>query len=449
MDPRGDEGTSGKGIVRKARRALPWLLAALVLVSAIGVQRSLSARQSGSPGAGQSAPGDPAPAGAIHALARLEPASGLVIVGARPGARIDRIPAAQGDLVKPGQVLAILEGHDQALAQLALAEAQKQRAEHQRPLQKQKLALEREQFDRLQTAKLESAQRVFGSKQRWSEIEALYKQLVATRTCRAKDRLDIMLRYYQAETENLRGELEVKSFEIAQKLVPDQRKLEDQELGDKGPDIDLLDRQIDLARTGLVPDRGEGADRRAGSSRSSPTRERSPAARCSSWATSRSWWRPPRSTRPTSPGSRSATRDGPGPRSDRDRQGHPDRLGRGQEQLVSLDPRALQDRRVVKVTISLDDPELARTVGEHGGGRCDQAVRGGRGGGVAGDDRRLIGGIGTFAMPRAWRKAAGEGDRAQRGGHLVSTSNSTPGAPERGPRRPADRWRRSRAWRSR
>ena len=32
----------------------------------------------------------------------------------------------------------------------------------------------------------------------------------------------------------------------------------------------------------------------------------------------------------------------------------------GKNQLVSLDPRALQDRRVVKVTISLDDPEPAR-----------------------------------------------------------------------------------------
>jgi HlyD family secretion protein len=31
----------------------------------------------------------------------------------------------------------------------------------------------------------------------------------------------------------------------------------------------------------------------------------------------------------------------------------------GKNQLISLDPRALQDRRVVKVTISLDDPGRA------------------------------------------------------------------------------------------
>jgi len=360
MDPRGDEGTSGKGIVRQARRAVPWLLPALVLVAAIDIQRSLSARQSGSPGAGQSAPGDPAPAGAIHALARLEPASGLVVVGARPGARIDRIMAAQGDLVKPGQVLAILEGHDQALAQLALAEAQKQRGEHQRSLQKQKLALEREQFDRLQKAKLQSAQRVFGSKQRWSEIESLYKQLAADKNLPARDRLDIMIRYYQAETENLRGELEVKSFEIAQTIVPDQRKLEDRELGDKGPDIDLLDRQIDLARTALsqtevkAPIGGRALEilAHAGEVSSGPLLELGDLSVMV--ATAEVY----QADVPRLKVGDAATVQV----LDRTVTGKVSRIGSvvGKNQLVSLDPRALQDRRVVKVTIGLEAPELAR-----------------------------------------------------------------------------------------
>ena len=286
---------------------LPWLLPVLVLLSAIGIQRSLSARQDASQDAGQSAPGDPASAGAVHALARLEPASGLIIVGARPGARIERIQVAQGDLVTPGQVLAILEGHDQAQAQLALAEAQKQRGEHQRSVQKRKFALEREQFDKLQAAKLQSAQRVFGSKQRWSQIEALYKQLADDKNLPARDRFDIMLRYYQAENENLRGELEIKGFEIAQQLVPQQRELEDQELGDRSPDIDLLDRQIDLARTALSqtevksPIGGRILEvlAHAGEVSSGPLLELGDLS---------VMWRPPRSTRPTSPGSRSATR---------------------------------------------------------------------------------------------------------------------------------------------
>ena len=184
----------------------------------------------------------------MHALARLEPASGLIIVGARPGARIERIEVGPADSVTPGQVLAILEGHDQAWAQLALAEAQKTRAMHQRSVQKQKLALEREQFDKLQKSKLESAMRVFSSKQRFDEITKLYKELQPI--LQSKDRFDLELRYFEVETQGLRGELEIKSYQIAQELAPRQRKLEDEELGEKGPDLDLLDRQTDLARTG-------------------------------------------------------------------------------------------------------------------------------------------------------------------------------------------------------
>src|SRR5947209_4723331 len=124
MDPRVGETASGEGIAGGARRTLPWLIPALVILSAIGILPNLSARQGNGPGSSQPSPGDPAPTGAIHALARLEPASGLIVVGARPGTRVERIQVAQGDLVTPGQVLAVLEGHDQGQAQLALAEGQ-------------------------------------------------------------------------------------------------------------------------------------------------------------------------------------------------------------------------------------------------------------------------------------------------------------------------------------
>ena len=174
----------------------------------------------GSGGQPSRATGEP---GDVHALARLEPASGLIIVGARPGARIERIEIGPADSVTPGQVLAILEGHDQARAQLALAEAQKTRALHQRSVQKQKLALEREQFDKLQKSKLESAMRVFSSRQRFDEITKLYKELQPT--LQGKDRFDLELRYFEAETQSLRDELEIKSYQIAQELAPRQREL--------------------------------------------------------------------------------------------------------------------------------------------------------------------------------------------------------------------------------
>ena len=221
--------------------------------------------------------GNQTPAGDVHALARLEPASGLILVGARPGARIERIPVGQGDKVAPGQLLAVLEGHDQALAQVALAEAQKARAIHQRELQKQKLALEREQFDKLQKARLESAGRVLSSKALFDEITTRYKEILPT--VQGKERFDLELKYLGAENQNLKDTLEVRSVQIAQELAPRQRKLEDEELGDKSPDLDVLDRQIELARAGVAQTEVH-APARGRCSRFWPTPARSAAAPC-------------------------------------------------------------------------------------------------------------------------------------------------------------------------
>ena len=146
-------------------RSNAWIWTAIALLClCVWVNHRVTARQSD--GAGGESQGSKAAieTGDVHALARLEPAAGLIIVGARPGARIEQIEVGAGDTVKPGQVLVILEGHEQARAQLAVAEAQKTRAIHQRSVRKQKLGLEREQFDKVQKAKLESAMRVFSSK---------------------------------------------------------------------------------------------------------------------------------------------------------------------------------------------------------------------------------------------------------------------------------------------
>src|SRR4051794_28362766 len=97
---------------------------------------------------------------AVHALARLEPAAGLLNVGARPGARIESIRVREGDAVRAGDLLAILEGHSQAKTQVALAEAQKKNADHQRSLQRSRLALQREAEDRLKGPRLDSAKRM-------------------------------------------------------------------------------------------------------------------------------------------------------------------------------------------------------------------------------------------------------------------------------------------------
>lgn len=359
MDSRPREAGDGGGSATMIHRSIPWLAAALVLAFAIGLQRGLSARQDAGRVAGQPSAADSSE-GAVHALARLEPATGLILLGARPGARIEKVLVARGDLATPGQTLAILEGHDQAQAQLALAEAQKRRAVHQRSVQKQKLALERKQFDKIQGAKLLSARRVFGSKQRWGEIDALYKQISEDKNLPSKDRLDVMLRYFQAENENLRGELEIKQYETAQELTKDQRELEDSELGDKGPDVDLLDRQIDLARAGLsqtevrAPVGGRILEllAHAGEVSSGPFLEMGDLSVMV--ATAEVY----QADVPRLKIGDSATVQV----LDQPITGKVTRIGSvvGKNQLVSLDPRALQDRRVVKVTITLDDAELAR-----------------------------------------------------------------------------------------
>ena len=308
----------------------------------------------GSGGQPSRATGEP---GDVHALARLEPASGLIIVGARPGARIERIEVGPADGITPGQVLAILEGHDQAQAQLALAEAQKTRALHQRSVQKQKLALEREQFDKLQKSKLESAMRVFSSKQRFDEITKLYKELQPT--LQGKDRFDLELRYFEAETQNLRGELEIKSYQVAQELVPRQRKLEDEELGEKGPDLDLLDRQTDLARAGLAqtevraPFGGRVLElmAHAGEVSSGPLLAMGDLS--AMVATAEVFQTDIPRLRTGDPATVQVL--------DQSVTGKVTLIGSivGKNQLTNLDPRALQDRRVVKVTIGLDNPALA------------------------------------------------------------------------------------------
>lgn len=134
---------------------------------------------------------------------------------------IEQILVAAHASVAAGQHLAILEGHEQAEAQLALAKTQKEKALRDRSVQKQKLAIEREQFDRTQKAKLESAMRVFSSKQQLDEITRLYKELGST--LKGKERFELEARYFEIQTRALEGELQIKSYQVAQELLPRQR----------------------------------------------------------------------------------------------------------------------------------------------------------------------------------------------------------------------------------
>jgi HlyD family secretion protein len=344
-------------LARRRKAALLGLAVLLALISPVGIERTLRAWQAGSAGEGQPGTLASLAPGEIHALARLEPLSGLIIIGARPGARIERIEVRQGTTVTKGQLLAILEGHDQAAAGLSLAEAQKARAVHQRSVAKQKLALETERFAKLQKARSDSAGRVLASKALFDAITASYKQIAPA--LQGKERLEIQLKYLEAENQNIKDSLDVKSVQLAGETAPRERKLELDELGDKSPDLDVLDRQIELARTAVVqaeiraPAGGLVLELLAhsGEVTSGPLLAMGDVSAMGAMA-------------------EVFQADVPllkigDPASviilDQSVPGRVTQIGRvvARNQLTPLDPRALQDRRVVKVKIRLDDPTLA------------------------------------------------------------------------------------------
>jgi HlyD family secretion protein len=332
----------------------------LLSLSPMAFLRTLSSWQDDRPESIAQSGGTTLALGDVHALARLEPSTGLVVVGARPGARIERILTAQGDSVVPGQVLVILEGHDVARVQVGMAEARKKQMNHERMLKKKKLALEREQFDQTQKAKLESARRVFASRQQFGLIESLHKQLADSKTRSQSDQFETEIKFFEAELQHLRGELEVKSFEIAQQLAPRQRQIEDEELADTNPALEMLDRQIELARATLAeteikaPIKGQVLEVQAHGGEISTGMVLTMGDLDAMVATAEvDQAYVPR----LNLGDVASVQV-----LNQVIVGKVTRKGSvvGKNQLANIDPRALQDRRVVKVTIALDQPEPAR-----------------------------------------------------------------------------------------
>jgi len=191
----------------------------------------------------------------IHALAHLEPRSGLVNVGARPGARILKIEVNEGDVVKAGDLLATLEGDDQAKLQLDLAVAQKKRALERRSRARRKAALERKQIDQ----SLELQQRALTT-----QVETLRKKNAAAQAVYAgmnavgavaklppKDQVELEAALYLLQSQTTKTQLELDELNVRKGLLADQRKLEDEELKDGGFEDEMLDRQVEIAGKAL------------------------------------------------------------------------------------------------------------------------------------------------------------------------------------------------------
>jgi HlyD family secretion protein len=218
----------------------------------------------GAPAQGQTTPGTTSTAASseVRALAHLEPESGAIEIGARPGMRVEQVRVAEGQDVKAGELLAVLEGHDQRERQLALAEAQRDAARFQRRLRREQLVLERDRFDRLKQPRLDSLRATVadlkekvgqepaakpgqtGSEKEKPSAPAAGGGMVPRDV---RENLAAQLR-----TELARTEIQLKEFEVSLELLDRQRKLEDEPNGDDSPERVVLDRQVDLARADLA-----------------------------------------------------------------------------------------------------------------------------------------------------------------------------------------------------
>jgi HlyD family secretion protein len=236
-----------------SRRRVLASLGGLGVASLIGLLATSALRGDQSTGVSLVRPNPGTPANAdIHALARLEPASGLITVGVRPGIRVEAVKVEEGDEVRAGALLAILEGHAQAQRQLELAEAEKKNADHQRRLQRDKLALSRATEDQLKQPRHDAAEQVAKlTRQKFQELTALEKTLSPLIEKDARAKYEIAQAAFQLEVAALKAELDVKQLDAEQEARLKLRAIEDQETDDHGPAADVLARQIEIAQEAL------------------------------------------------------------------------------------------------------------------------------------------------------------------------------------------------------
>ncbi|MGO9464284.1 MAG: HlyD family efflux transporter periplasmic adaptor subunit [Isosphaeraceae bacterium] len=297
----------------------------------------------------------------VHALARLEPVGGLVVVGVRPGARVEKVLVGQGDVVKVGQPLGVTEGHEVARCQLALAEARKADAVCRRARERTRVALEREREDELQKAKNAMLDNI-AKALKWqderfdSQISTFPKEYLPE----LKRPLDeLKSKRDQLHIEEQKAHFEREQSRIDQRLLGRKRAKEDEALADGGTDDQLLDRQIDLARATSVattvkaPIAGTVLDIMAhsGEISSGPLLALGDLTAVAAVAE-------------VDQADIGSVREGDAATAAILGQvvpGKVTRIGRlvGRNQLTNVDPRTPQDLRVVKVTVQLDREEPA------------------------------------------------------------------------------------------
>jgi HlyD family secretion protein len=291
---------------------------------------------------------------AAVALARLEPADGLISVGVRPGARVDRIQVKEGDQVSAGVVVAVLQGHESAEQQLGLALAQKRRADEQRSLRKDALKIERAALAETNPLRLEAARKIAkASRERAESGRKLYGQFSGA--LKGKELYDAEIALFQVELQATKADLDLRLLESTQKSERAKHELEDRELAEHRPDDDILEAQIALARAALresevrAPSAGKILRVLVHPGEISPGALLEMGDVSSMVAVAELYHSDVPRIRMGDP----AVVDILGSRVG----GKVTRISSivGRNQLTSVDPRALRDLRVVSVTIQLDD----------------------------------------------------------------------------------------------
>jgi HlyD family secretion protein len=297
----------------------------------------------------------------VHALARLEPADGLIVVGVRPGTRVDKVLVSQGEAVKAGQPLGVLEGQETAQAQLAVALARKADATRRRARERSRFALDRQRED--QTLKAHSAMLDNIAKAVKSQTDLVEEQIsrfpkeALPDLTRALN--ELKLKRDQLHIEQDKALFEREQARIDQQLLARKRAQEDEALADGGTDDQLLDREIDLARTALAattvyaPSAGTVLDVMAhpGETSSGPLLALGDLTTVAAVAE-------------VDQSDVLSVREGDAATATVLGTVVPGKVTRvsrlvGRNQLANVDPRALQDLRVVKVNIRLDRAEPA------------------------------------------------------------------------------------------
>lgn len=221
-------------------------------VAALGLAGGLL----GGPGSGvvrgQEKTARSADAPVVRALGRIEPAGGLILVGATPGRRIEALLVQEGDSVESGAEVARVEGRAQAEAALAVAEAQKAAAEKVRARKRDQLVVKREREDRLTKDLVETRQNIYNTLgNRVSRERELLRALATSATVSAQDRREAETAIDRLQVEAYQAFLALQEAKLDQELMPRLRKLEDEELADEGPEVDIFQRQVDQARAAV------------------------------------------------------------------------------------------------------------------------------------------------------------------------------------------------------